>query len=132
VLPPLSLFQKDLYWFLAHLLPHCQAVPTICCGRVAAFVVVPKGILLVSSAVQKDFYWFLADGSTADATHATKPILPEFAVVSANDGRTKPILAEFAVVSANDGRTSKTVWQDLASQTWLIWSGAGCGCGRDL
>ncbi len=30
----------------------------------------------------------------AKATHATKPILPEF-----------------AVVSANDGRTSKTVWQ---------------------
>ncbi len=56
--------------------------------------IVPKGLLLVSSAFQKDFYWFLADGSTADATHATKPILPEF-----------------AVVSANDGRTSKTVWR---------------------
>ncbi len=56
--------------------------------------IVPKGLLLVSSALQKDFYWFLADGSTADATHATKPILPEF-----------------AVVSANDGRTSKTVWR---------------------
>ncbi len=56
--------------------------------------VVPKGLLLVSSAFQKDFYWFLADGSLADATHATKPILPEF-----------------AVVSANDGRMSKTVWQ---------------------
>jgi hypothetical protein len=26
------------------------AVPTICCGHVAAFVVVPKGLLLVSSA----------------------------------------------------------------------------------
>ncbi len=79
--------------------------------------VVPKGL-------------FLANGSTANATHATKPILPEFAVVSANDGRNKPILPEFAVVSANDGRTkpillefavvsandgrmSKTVWHPL-------------------
>jgi hypothetical protein len=26
------------------------AVPTICCGRVAAFVIVPKGLLLISSA----------------------------------------------------------------------------------
>jgi hypothetical protein len=85
---------QDFYWFLAHLLPHCQDFPTICCGPVAAFVIVPKGTLLVSSAFQKDFYWVLADGSTADATHATKPILPEF-----------------GVVSANDGRMSKTVWQ---------------------
>ncbi len=68
--------------------------------------VVPKGLLLVSSAFQKDFYWFLADGSTADATHATKPILPEF-----------------VVLSANEGRTSKTVWQvfgesNLADLEW--------------
>ncbi len=64
-------------------------VPTICCGRVAAFVV-----------VQKDFYWFLADGSTADATHATKPILPEFAVVSANYGRT---VTAFVIVPKCNG-----------------------------
>jgi hypothetical protein len=56
--------------------------------------VIPKGLLLVSSAFQKDFYWFLANGSTADATHATKPILPKF-----------------AVVSAHEGGTSKTVWR---------------------
>ncbi len=55
--------------------------------------VVSKGLLLVSSTFQKDFYWFLVDGSTADATHATKPIL-----------------LEFAVVSAHNGGTSKTVW----------------------
>ena len=48
----------------------------------------------MSSAFQKDFYWFLADGSTANATHATKLILPEF-----------------AVVNAHDGGTSKTVWR---------------------
>jgi hypothetical protein len=57
--------------------------------RVATFVV-----------IQKDFYWFLADGSTADATHATKPILPEFAVVSANDGR---MVAAFVIVSKCNG-----------------------------
>ncbi len=33
--------------------------------------VIPKGLLLVSSAFQKDFYWFLADGSMANATHAS-------------------------------------------------------------
>jgi hypothetical protein len=94
-----------------------RVIPT---GKLTS--IIPKGLLLVSSTFQKNFYLFLADGSTADATHATKPILPEFAGIGALTAGLSKLISTQQTVQNVGQNISPLVRLQVGKQN-------GCGVG---